>query len=333
LITHLHPGTATAIGSLPHIDPSRAARFALEQQPRLPAIPSLPRRSMAESILGQAAVGVRGVSINADGSLAVDIDQLDPSATSVTDINSDSFVGLRTFLDVARGRTMPVKWQVTGPVTFGLALVAAGAPADLAFEVARVAVRSRALALHATIAAALPGAAQVVFVDEPSFGAVMHDRSPLAPDLAVDLVSGALAALEPLASTGVHCCGDADVAALIAAGPSVLSIPARRELQAVAGYLNTFLESGGWVAWGAVATNQPIGSGVDPWWRELAGIWCDLVGAGCDPVLLRRQSLLTPECGLAGHHVEQAKLVYELTNELSGKVSDQAVATRLNVGA
>ena len=194
------------------------------------------------------------------------------------------------------------------------------------------AVRAR-LGPFAAVAAALPKAEQVVFFDEPSFTAALVDSSLIAPDAAVDLLSTALAALEPDVSAGVHCCAEGDVAALVSAGPSVLSLPVHRGLTASAGYLASFLEGGGWIAWGAVPTNQPLGSTVDPWWRELGGVWCDLVGAGCDPVMLRRQSLITPACGLAGHRAEQAEFVLDLTNQLAVRVGEQAVATRLNVGA
>ena len=71
--------------------------------------------------------------------------------------------------------------------------------------------------------------------------------------------------------------------------------------------LGRFLERGGWVAWGAVPTDRPVGTDADRLWRELADLWCDLVRAGCDPVRLRRQALVTPACGLACHGVEPGR--------------------------
>jgi hypothetical protein len=333
MISQVHPGTATAIGSLPFTDPVLAATTALALQPALPAIPSLPNRSPMEAMIAQAAIGLPGVSVGPDGSLILDVRRLDPDAEPVTDLCGPGFVTLQAFLTAAAGRTRPVKWQLTGPVTLGMALERAGAPAEVAFDLALRAVRSRARALHRAIATALPKAEQLVFFDEPSFTAALLDSSPIAPDVAVDLLSSALATLGPGTCAGVHCCAEGDVAALVSAGPSVLSLPVHRGLTASAGYLAGFLEGGGWIAWGAIPTNQPLGSTVDPWWRELAGVWCDLVGAGCDPVMLRRQSLITPACGLAGHRVEQAEFVLELTNQVAVRVGEQAVATRLNVGA
>ena len=65
-------GLATGIGSLPHEDPDEAAEFALDRQPRLPAAPSLPRRSPVEGMIPQAAWGIAGVEVLPDGSLLVD---------------------------------------------------------------------------------------------------------------------------------------------------------------------------------------------------------------------------------------------------------------------
>jgi hypothetical protein len=95
-----------------------------------------------------------------------------------------------------------------------------------------------------------------VLLDEPLAGDLVGPDFPLAPDDAIDLLSGAMAVLEPSAAVGVHSCGDADVATLLAAGPHVLSVPSHRELVNVAGYLDRFLRSGGWIAWGAVASSS-----------------------------------------------------------------------------
>src|SRR5439155_691052 len=97
--------------------------------------------------------------------------------------------------------------------------------------------------------------------------------------------------------------------------------------------LASFLESGGWVAWGAVPTSGTVGDEPDPCWRRLVGLWCELMRAGCDAGLLRRQALVTPACGLAEHGVTQAARVLRLTTQIAERVQDQAIASRLSVGA
>ena len=75
-VVDLQHGVASSIGSLPHTDPRAAATFVLERQPRLPAAPSLPNRSGMERMVAQAAWGIAGIQVLADGSLELD----DPDA-------------------------------------------------------------------------------------------------------------------------------------------------------------------------------------------------------------------------------------------------------------
>lgn len=328
----LPAGGSTAIGSLPHADPLEAAAFSLRHCPALPAAPQLSARSPAETMVAQAAAGIRGVTVLADGSLAVDAARLDPDAPVDTSFSGDGWTGLLAFLDQVAQRIRPIKLQLTGPVTLGLALVHAGAPALASFAIAGAAVRARARALTALASARAPAAPLVVFLDEPGLTAAHHPGFPLGRELVIDLVSGALAAIEP-AVTGVHCCSATDWRVAIDAGVHVVSLPLDPALVDDAGVLGAFLDQGGWIAWGAVPTTGPVGPDADPLWRRLTSVWCDLTRAGCDPHLLRKQSLITPACGLANHGPTQADLVMDLVSVLAGRVNDQALVTRLSVGA
>jgi hypothetical protein len=214
-----------------------------------------------------------------------------------------------------------------------VALTRAGLPADAAFAVAVKAVRAHAADLADAVAAALPDSPQMVWLDEPWFGELMHPGFPIAPDPAIDLLSGAMAALTPMATVGVHCCAEVDIASLLAAGPDVLAIPVDAQLVNVAGYLVRFLEGGGRIAWGAVSTDGPIPTGSERPWRQLSDLWCELVKRGCDPVLLRQRSLVTPHCGLGLHTPAIADRVCRLTREVGRRINEQAIASRFALGA
>jgi hypothetical protein len=329
------PGASTGVGSLPHRDAVAAAEFSLREH-ELAVVPSLPRRSPAEAMIAQAVVGTPGITLGQYGSIAVDVDHIDLEAPVTTDLLGDSFVGFRTFLERAStsGRAgAPIKWQFVGPVTLGVALTRAGVPSPLAFEVASAAVRAHVDALYEAVDAALPGSPQVVVFDEPWLGDLMTDDFPIPPDEAVDLLSGAMASLQPRAAVGVHCCAPTDWASVLAAGPQLLSLPVTRDLAAVGGYLQRFLEHGGWIAWGAVATDGPIGVTAGRAWHQLSGLWCEMVQQGADPVLLRRQSLLTPACGLGTHTPLVAERVCRSVRDISRRVRDQATAARFVLGA
>ena len=333
---NLRVGTASAIGSLPHRQVDAAVAVSLAACPDLPAAPSLPGLDPREAMISQGAWGLRGVDIGPDGVLRVTgaLDPVEPfDDEHAHGVGGPAFGGLRAFLAATRHRTAPIKLQVTGPVTLGLALAAAGAPVDTAFAVAGTAVRRRVHAVLDEATRIAPMAAKVVFVDEPGLVALSRPDFPVATDLAIDLVSGALAAIEPLAVTGLHCCGDTDWRLALAAGPQIISLPTDSSVVDHAGALGVHLDRGGWVAWGAVPTSRPIGTEPGLLWRALSDTWCELVQRGCDALRLREQALVTPECGLAGHDPVQAESILALSVELAERVRRQSFGVRLSVGA
>lgn len=327
----LRPGGVTSIGSLPHRDADAAAAFVLKHHALLPAAPQLPRRSPLEGMVAQAARGIAGVSVDREGRISIDGGRLDPEAPVTPMFDGLGHGGLLAFLTHVHGRTDPVKIQLTGPVTLGCALVAAGAEPGAAFAVAATAVRAQGRALLELLEHRIPDAPVLAFLDEPG---LVRGQLPLDADSAIDLLSTGLAALEGVAMTGVHCCGATDLRLLAAAGPDIIAIPAEDDVVLPgANVLTSHLERGGWVAWGAIPTSKPLGTDADRLWRKLSLLWCDLVRAGADPSLIRAQALVTPACGLAGHGISQAARAMRMVRSLSERVADQAAATRLSVGA
>lgn len=327
-------GLATGIGSLPHEDAGEAVRFALERQSRLPAAPSLPRRSRVEGMIAQAAWGIPGVSVLPDGSLLVDEAAVDPDVP-LTDlgVGGEPFVGMRTFLAAIKGRVAPFKIQLTGPVTLGIALHAVGVPAARAFAVAANAVHGRIREVLDAARRAAPGATPVMFVDEPGLVAALDPSFPLPLEDTLDTVSSALASIEGGAIAGLHCCGRADWQAVLQAGPQVLSLPVAAGTEEHTGALTGFLERGGWIAWGAVPTDRPLGESAEILWRRMMADWNALIDGGCDPALLVEQAMITPACGLVGLDVSQAHRVADLTNNLAQRLEVEALEMGINLGA
>lgn len=329
----LAPGEVTGVGSLPGDDLGAAIDLVLERTPGLPAAPSLPGDDPREYLLASSAAGMHGVSVRADGSLDVEpgkVDPFDPVRDPMPEEAHRSFLG---FLDAVADRTEPIKYQLGGPVTLGLALWRAGVDPGRAFAAAGAAVRARAAAMVAEAMQRVPMAPQYVFVDDPGLVALLSDDYPLAADDTIDVISGVLAVIEPHAVTGLHCCGPTDWRLAQQAGPQILSLPVDVATDAHAGALCTHLERGGWVAWGAVPTDGPVRSRPDRYWSRLGEVWCELTRAGCDPVLLRERSIITPACGLAHHTASQADVVLGLSAELGKRVQLQRLGLRLTVGA
>ena len=262
----------------------------------------------------------------------VDRRRVDPLAAIRTDLDHDAFASVRAFAEAARGRQGPIKWQLTGPVTLGLALVREGVLASEAFDVAGRAVLLRLRTVHKFLAEALPACPQVVFLDEPGMTTLLRPGFPMPPDAAIDLVSMALAAVEPqrwsasttaAAATGRRSWPAARgaVRAGRSRAPDCRRLPGRVPRR------------GGWIVWGRSPRSSRGWHGADRYWRELAELWCQLVQAGCNPTRLRQQAIVTPACGLAGHSVAQAERVLRLVDDVAERVRAQAVATRLAVGA
>jgi hypothetical protein len=330
----LRPGAVTSVGSLPHLDVDEAAALVVREHPFLPAAPQLPNRSPLEGMIAQAARDIAGVTVGADGTLLVDTAALEPEAPIKPTFDGASHAGLLAFLSLVAGRTEPVKLQLTGPLTLAFALIDAGVPPEVAFPLAAGAVRAEAVAMVELVRRRLPEAPLLVFLDEPGLVRVGRAGAEVDSETAVDLLSSALAVLEEHAVTGVHCCGPTDWRIASSAGATELALPLEQEsVLAAASALNDHLERGGWITWGVVPTQGPLGTDAERLWRRLSGVWCELVQAGCDPVLVRTQALVSPACGLAGHGVSQATRALRLAATVAVRVTDQAVAARLSAGA
>lgn len=326
-------GATAGVGSVPHSDPAAAAAFSIAEFD-IATIPTLPRRSVAETMIAQALSGVAGLSVDADGEPVIAGARV--TGEIVTDLHHDAFTGFRAFLDLAAKVHLdrsPIKWQFVGPVTLGVGLERAGIERSEAFELAARIVRTHVAALSGIVTAALPNTRQMVLLDEPWFGELMAPGFPIPPDQAIDLMSSAMAALPPTTLTGIHCCAPCDVATLLASGPSVISLPVSPDLVDWVGYITRFLADGGVIAWGVIPTDGPVPSIAERPWRALSDLWCSLVQLGCDPVLLRRQSIVTPACGLAFHSASVARRIARLSAEVGKRVKDQSSATRFALGA
>jgi hypothetical protein len=333
-LLHALPAASTmGIGSLPHRNARHAAAFALDAFD-LPTLPSLPRRSPAESPVAQALVGVVGVTLGQYNTVSVDATQLDADAAVGTDIERDQFVGFRTFIEAARLRSYdgPVAWHFTGPISVMVALLRAGAAPDIAYEVALAAVRAHVKALAEHVADSLDGAPQVVMVTEPLASSASSRNFPITPDRCIDAVSSAMAVAQSFGLVGVHCCDDVDATFLLDAGPDVLSLKVSAGVVDHAGYIDRFLERGGTIAWGAVATGGPIGVTANRSWHQLSALWHELSRRGCAPRRLRDQSLLTPECDLGAHGVQVAERICHSLRDIGRAARSDSTTAKLLLG-
>jgi hypothetical protein len=299
----------------------------------LPAAPQLPRLTPHEGVVAQWAGAIPGVHVGAEGrvELVSDLDALAPLHPTFT---TEAHAGLLTFLEVASELPRPprhVKVQVVGPLTLGVALVGAGASAELAFPLASRVARAWGRAVEELVSFALPSTDLVLFLDEPALVCWHGVDGPIDREVATDLLSTALAGTR--AVSGVHVCGHGDLRIALDAGPQVVHVDVGALDLDDAVALSRFLDGDGWIAWGAIPTHRPVGEQPQPLWKALLDTWCELTRRGCDPVRLRTQAFVAPACGLAGHGVSQAERALSLAREIGNRVHDHAAATKLAVGA
>ena len=338
---------ATSVGPLPFDEVAPAVEFALRAHDRFPTVPVL--SGADHSLLAQAVAGLDGVEAVPPGllrlshphSLAVP----DEAAAAGSLLDRPCFTPLHSTFEAlaAAGHDGPVRVPLTGPVTLALALRAAGVPSSRATAIAGPLVAARSVALLESLRSRLPGAVAVVVLDEPGLIGAMHPTFPLTRSGVRDLLDPVVDALDrsPAAGgvggsrllIGVHVPGRTDWETVLGSGVSLLSAPAHEALAGWADPIGRVLAAGGWVAWGAVPVDQPLGTGEELLWRRLAAVWAEFTALGVDPLLLRLRSMVSPADGLAHFGPTQAGRVIDLTTALSAKVRRQTVAARLSLGA
>ncbi len=260
-----------------------------------------------------------------------------PSAHTVTldsvDDDPSAFAPVVDFLESMVDRAEPLVLSLTGPVSLQLALTDRGVdPASAAAAASRT-VRRGADRLVSLAESMVPKSSVLLFLDEPRLANSMHPTYPLGPEMISSAIGDVVDAVDDRAMVGVAVDGRADWAMLLSTGISILGASPSAHLETAAAELSSLFERGGFVAWAAVPTDEPLGDGTDRLWRRLSAAWSDLAGLGVDPLLLRERSIITPAAGLGSFGVAQAERVLQLAVGLSERVMNQVIGARLSVGA
>ncbi len=330
----------TAIGSLPHLDPSCACQLAARSLPQAPFWPQLPKRDFREGMYIQYSEGLPGARLDQERRkmyFQTDPEQLAPEILAFTDSimedRVDDFAvgpeysgGLHCFLaggdQLVTQEAVFVKGHITGPTSYGLTVTdQKNRPIiydALVFELivqgimmkARWQVR-RLKQLHPEV---------VLFIDEPylaSFGSafIAVDRDQVVGNLS--LVVGAIQAEG--ARVGVHCCGNTDWTLLMDAGVNIVNFDAVRYCESLSLYperLTEFLEAGGQLAWGITPTSSQIRTEtadtvVRRFWDGVRMI----AGRGVSRELLLKEVLVTPSCGAGSLETAEAEQILQVTGE------------------
>lgn len=336
-------GLATGIGSLPHRNPSEAVAAVLERLPGFPFWPQLPRRSPLEGMTLQYLEGFPGLRERPEGKDPVvdtgpeglaEVEVFygrvlsgDPEAFGLSPERAPGFYALEEALVQSPPPGLRfVKGHVTGPVTLATSLKdAAGRDVlhdDTFREVTAVHLAQKALWQARRLARF--GVPVVIFLDEPVMEVFGSAYSTLSREVVQALWSPALDALAGEGVlTGIHCCGNTDWPVLFDSGAAIVNFDAWQFLDKMLLYpesLARFLEAGGVLAWGAVPTAEEARKLEAPCLaRRLDEGIARMAAAGVDEGLLRRQSLLTPSCGMGSLDPDLAEHILDLLGAVSAR--------------
>ncbi len=323
----------TMIGSMPHKDPDAAVRAVLRRLPALPAWPQLPARTPRENMYAQFSEGFPGVAIE-DGRVFIDRSKdldggLERLYAAYADndlsgygLSRDYAAGFHALLSARADSAVAVKGQVTGPISWGLA-VADGAQWAIYDE-----TLADAIARHLRLKAAWQyrelgriSKEVIIFIDEPYLTSLGSAFVALPPERVKELLEETLGGIGGL--KGLHCCGNADWSLLLGLPIDILSFDAYTCAGSLAAYapeVRSFIGRGGAVAWGIVPNDEEHLSRETPasLRDRLEEAMAPFAAEGLAFTRLVEQSLITPSCGLACLPPQAAEQALAYLGEISG---------------
>ena len=322
----------TAIGSMPHTNPGEACSIIMKCLPDIPVWPQLPWRSPKENMIIQFSEGFPGVVIDGDKI------HIEPSADFESEleqihidceqdnareygISTEYAAGLYAFLSQATGSKI-VKGQVTGPVTWGLAVTSQDGLGilydDTLAETAAKFLRLKASWQENILRKISPNT--IIFVDEPYLISLGSVFTPIPEEKVPVLLEEVFRGIKGI--KGLHCCGNTNWSVILDTKIDILSFDAYNyasSLSTHSGKVKSFLERGGSIAWGIVPNEEEALAK-----ESLSGLRDRLEEAMApftrDGVKFRQiiaQGLVTPSCGLESLSPEAASQALELTAKLS----------------
>ena len=327
---------ATAIGSLPHDDPTIACDVVLKSIPEIPIWPQLPRTNFREGMEIQYSEGLPCVALDEEkqrmyfdtrGDITTELEKFYENYMAE---NLDYFQispafsrGLYEMEKKLKEKDLAslqyFKSQVTGPLTTGLGRVDENKKSIYYNEVFRdVMVKGTEMKARWLLRKfSFLGCDQICFIDEPilsAFGSstyVSVQRSDVVKHLndVIEAVhkEGALA--------GIHCCGNTEWTILIDSGVDIISFDAYEFGETISYYpeqVNNFLEKGGALAWGIVPTSEKISEETpETLVEKLRAAIKNLASKGVKESLIWEKCLLTPSCGTGSLSVEISEKIFD----------------------
>ncbi len=340
---------ATMIGSLPHRDAETALDHVYRATPDAPIWPQLPNRHWKEGFLPQYSGGLPGLVERPEkGMVCIDPDAADFAEQmaafyeaalvapeggdlerfAISEEHSQGIPAALKRLESLENPPRYAKVHTTGPISFSLTVTDAR---DIALyhrdDYGDVLLQNAIWQSIWQVRRFKPFAREIIcFLDEPALSAfgssayIFLTRERVISTLrqAVDVLH------KEGARVGIHVCGNTDWSMIVECGFDIINFDAYAYGRGITAYpieIRNHFESGGVVAWGIIPTNPNIHKEDAASLEErLAGTIADLVKEGVDEDLIRRQSMVTPSCGMGTMSESDAELVMQRLGELSRRL-------------
>jgi len=322
----------TAIGSMPHTNPDEACSIIMKYLPDIPIWPQLPKRSPKENMVVQFSEGFPGVVIQGDrvhiepsADFESGLEQIyadsEQDNTRKYGISSEYAAGLYAFLSKAAGSKI-VKGQVTGPITWGLAVTREDGLGilydDTLAEAAAKFLRLKASWQESILKEISPD--PIIFLDEPYLVSLGSVFTPIPEGKVPVLLEEALRGIKGI--KGLHCCGNTNWSVILDTTIDILSFDAYNYASSLSTHsdkVKSFLERGGSIAWGIVPNEEGalVKESLSSLRDRLEEAMAPFTKDGVKFKQIIAQGLITPSCTLANLSLEAAIQTLELTAKLS----------------
>ena len=325
----------TGIGSMPNTD-AREACDIIRKHLSLPFWPQLPGRSPLENMYAQYSEGFPGIKVN-NGSLTIDTSgnfdyELEQFYYDYSENKFDSYAvtpdyaaGLYAFLDIANTHPAMVKGQITGPISWGLAVTdeqGRGVLYDelLAETIARF-LRLKAMWQENLLRTL--SRTTVLFVDEPYLASMGSAFVAISNEQVKTMLEEVLSGIQGI--KGIHCCGSTDWSVLLDSSIDILSFDTYSYADSLSTYVSnveSFIKRGGTIAWGVVPNDEDglAGETLSTLFDRLGEAMAPYTYSGVSFKELVSQSIITPSCSLSSLSNDAMVRVLELLTSLSEKV-------------
>lgn len=338
--------TPTCIGSLPYTNAAEACKKILREFSEIPFWPQLPKRSFLENMYVQYSEGLPNVIINEKDktvSLRTSPDLAGGIERAYEKFLSDDLdyfaisekyaEGLYEFLKQFKNNPPKnlkfVKGQVTGPVSFGLAVLDENKQSifynrELQEVLTKVLCMKakwqikKLRQLHDKV---------IIFIDEPYMVSIGSSYVNIKAEDAVKRINEVIEEIHNGgALAGIHCCGNTDWGLLLGTELDIISFDAYDYVKSISLYpdaLKKFITSGKCIAWGIVPTSDEKGEKADLLLDRLGQGFETLAKKGIKKEDFLNASLVTPSCGCGTLTEARTGEVLELTLQVAARLREK----------